>query len=181
MREKGVAKRYALAFVESAQGAGILEALGAELEAFAQVYAAHESLRKVLMNPAVSIDAKKGIVGGVLEAMKLSKGIRDVCNLLVEKGRMNVVTDVAESYHEIMDERLGRVKVHITSAQPLDKTDQAKLEKAFAVMTKKKVKVETATDSSLMAGIVARIGSKVYDGSLSNQLRLMKTKLEGEA
>ncbi len=181
MREKGVAKRYALAFVESAQAKGVLEAVGGELSAFAHVYEENPELRKTLMNPAIPKMSKKKIVVSVLKTMNLSENCRRAVALLLEKGRVDFVTDVSDRFNEIMDERLGRVKVKITSAQTLGGADLKKLESTFAALTKKTVKLETRTDSSLIAGIVARIGSRVYDGSLSNQLRLMKIKLGGEA
>ncbi len=181
MREKGVANRYALAFVESAQAKGVLEAVGGELSEFAQVYEENPELRKALINPAIPQLSKKKIVASILKTMNLSDNCRKAVALLLEKGRVDFITDVSDHFNGIMDERLGRVKVRITSAEPLGRADLDKLERTFATLTKKTVKLETRTDSTLMAGIVARIGSRVYDGSLSNQLRLMKTKLGGEA
>jgi F-type H+-transporting ATPase subunit delta len=41
-------------------------------------------------------------------------------------------------------------------------------------LTGKKVRIDFETDPDLLGGVVTRIGSTVYDGSVQNQLQRMK-------
>jgi F-type H+-transporting ATPase subunit delta len=47
-------------------------------------------------------------------------------------------------------------------------------------MTGKDVRLSFATDESLIGGMVTRIGSTVYDGSVRNKLQQLGEKLAGE-
>jgi F-type H+-transporting ATPase subunit delta len=78
----------------------------------------------------------------------------------------------------MLDERLGRQKVSVTSAYPLNDAEKAELEKLFSSITGKKAVLDVSVDKSLIGGIVARVGGTVYDGCVRNQLEKMKVKAE---
>jgi len=181
MRDKRVAVRYADAALGAAKDTPEMEKTGHDLGAFAQAYTISADLRKILAHPGVSSEKKLAIVKKT--AAKLSLGAKSVSVLetVLKRGRMDVVMDIAESYAEKMDQLLGRQKVRVTSAFPLSPSDTEGLEKVFAKITGKKPHLELNVDKSLIGGIVASVGSKVYDGSVSNQLKRMKIKLEQEA
>ncbi|MBI5178423.1 MAG: ATP synthase F1 subunit delta [Nitrospinae bacterium] len=181
MRDKRVAVRYADAALAAAKGTPEMEKTGQDLSAFAQAYAASADLRKILAHPGVSAEKKKGIVQKTAAKLGIAPKAVSVLETVLKRGRMDVVTDIAESYGVKMDELLGRQKVSVTSAFPLSPSDMEGLEKVFAKITGKKPHLELNVDRSLIGGIVASVGSKVYDGSVSNQLKRMKIKLEQEA
>lgn len=181
MRDKIAARRYARAIIEIAKGADEMDKIGRELASFASIYVKTADLRVILLHPAIPDERKKNIVAKISAQMGLSDKCADALAVILARGRINLITDIAESFAEMADEKLKRVKVHVTSAYPLKESEITKLEERFSVLTGKEARVETGLDKSLIGGIVARAGSMVYDGSISNQLRLMKIKLEQEA
>ena len=83
------------------------------------------------------------------------------------------------SVETLADERMGFVRADITSAHELTPLQRANLEAQVASLAASKVKLRFTTDAALIAGVVARVGSKVYDGSVRGQLDRLRTKLRG--
>ncbi len=181
MRDKVAARRYAHAIMAYAEGPEELERLVGELSEFASMYAGSEELRRVLLHPAIPDDRKQNILKEISKKMGLSEKCGKSLSVVLKKGRIKLILDIAETFSGMADEKLGRIKVNVTSAFALSEKEIEKLEKTFSGLTGKEARVEAGHDKSLLGGIVARAGSMVYDGSISNQLRLMKVKLEQEA
>jgi F-type H+-transporting ATPase subunit delta len=76
-----------------------------------------------------------------------------------------------------MDERLGRVKAVVTSAEPLDAEIQDRLRRRLGEVTGKDVYLELRQDPTLLGGVVSQVGSRVYDGSLKMQLARLRDEL----
>ena len=93
--------------------------------------------------------------------------------------RLSDLPEVNAKLAQILDERSGIVSAEITSARPVSDSARALLEEKLAEMTGKKARLTFATDESLLGGIVTRIGSTIYDGSVSNQLSRLREELAG--
>ncbi len=180
MRDTAAAKRYSKAALDSAGDAKEIDMLGSDLASFVEAFNIDE-FRKVLIHPAIKLESKREMVLNVSEKLKLSDKCKRILEIVLEKGRISLISEISESFGEMADEKLNRVRVDVTSAYELKKSETDDLKKMFENMTGKTASVSVSVDKSLIGGIVSRIGSKVYDGSLSNQLRLMKVKLEQEA
>jgi F-type H+-transporting ATPase subunit delta len=76
-----------------------------------------------------------------------------------------------------MDERAGVVSAEVTSARPISEPVKNALEQTLQQITNKRVRLNFATDETLLGGIVTRIGSTIYDGSVRSQLERLKQEL----
>src|ERR1035438_1373468 len=172
-----VASRYAKAFVDVATGprstsnpAGIL----AQLRSVAQVIAGSHELRTVLLSPAVAPSRKRDIVQKLLGASQLGTPLdKQTLNFLyvvIDHRRVADFPAIVDAFEVLLDDRLGFVRADVLSAKPLDSAQQARLETEISRMAGKKAKLKFSTDPALIAGVVARIGSTVYDGSVRGQL-----------
>ena len=75
------------------------------------------------------------------------------------------------------DEKAGRVRAQVTSAQPLSPAEINRVRDSLARRTGKHVVLEAAVDPTLIGGIVARVGDLVLDGSIRTQLGSLREKL----
>jgi F-type H+-transporting ATPase subunit delta len=73
------------------------------------------------------------------------------------------------------------VRAEVTTAVPLSQDRAAQLEKRLAEMTGRRVTMTAKVDPSLIGGVVTRIGSTVYDGSVTTQLQKVKERLVAAA
>jgi len=97
--------------------------------------------------------------------------------LLVARGRLNMVGDIADGFERLLDSYRGIEQAEITTAIPLDDEDKLRLGEHLGAIVSKKVVLKTKVDSSLIGGIIARIGGKLLDGSTRSQLMALKKEL----
>jgi F-type H+-transporting ATPase subunit delta len=102
---------------------------------------------------------------------------RTFLRVLLEAGRLGELENVLRAYEGLVDERLGRVKAVITSAVPMEAETQERLRQRLQAQLGKQVYLEARQDPGLLGGVVTRIGSVVYDGSLKAQLLRLREEL----
>ncbi len=168
-----IAKRYAKAYFELADEQGSLSEAQTELSEIVAFFDNEPELRGVLYNPVFETVQRKAVLNALLDKFELSKSLRSLLNLLVDKNKLAYVDLVAENFSRMVDEAEGRLKVEVASAAPLDEKLVASLRDEFSKLTGKQVELEVEVDESLLGGVVARYGGMVYDGSIKTQLKRM--------
>jgi F-type H+-transporting ATPase subunit delta len=79
----------------------------------------------------------------------------------------------------VLDERAGVVSADVTSARVLADSSKDLIEENLRGITGRQVRVNFDIDENLIGGIVTRIGSTVYDGSIRTQLKELGKRLSG--
>ncbi len=180
MTNKTAATRYARALLDvGVKEKANLEQLSQELGEFVDLFTQHPSLAKVLLNPAVPVQRKTAAVNELLQRATPTPMVAKLIALLAERDRLVLLPDVLASYRERLLDHQNVVRAEVTTAAPLE-ADRAKaVESGLAKMTGRTVTLSTKVDPSIIGGVVARIGSTVYDGSVARQLERMKETLAG--
>ena len=75
---------------------------------------------------------------------------------------------------------MGIVRARVTAARFLDALQQRELAAKLEKITGKQIQMEIDVDPSLIGGVIAQVGSTIYDGSVRQQLQAFKTRLVGE-
>lgn len=169
-----VAKRYAKALVDVAAASGELEPVGQELRALADLL---RELRQFLANPSVLRRDKARVFEQIVARMALRPLTTTFLRIVLEAGRLAVLESIVRAYQTLVDERLGRVKAVVTAAVPLDAEQQDRLRQRLGQVTGKDVYLEIQHDPSILGGLIAQIGSLVYDGSVKTQLIRLREQL----
>jgi F-type H+-transporting ATPase subunit delta len=151
-----------------------------ELREFAAALAESPELRVVMASPAVPGSRKRAVIGRICDKLGLSRVVRNFLFVLVDHRRMDALTEITEHFEIQLDERLGFQRAEITSAAALDESQRADLVRQLAGVTGKQVRPKYAVDANLIGGVVARVGSTVYDGSVRGRLRALERRLAGE-
>jgi len=178
-----VATRYAnaLADVVTARGSALKpHDAAAELRSFEGALASRE-LRNALITPAVPPARKRAVVGRVADILKLSPITRNFLFVLIDHRRIAGFSDVANAFEQILDERLGFARAQVASARELTEAQRAALVAALEKASEKRLRAQFAVDPSLVGGVVVRIGSTVYDGSVRGQLQALERRLSAES
>ena len=177
MKETAIARRYAKALVAKFPAAADLEALGRDLSAFSELFEGHRSLKMTMLNPSIPPEAKEAILSKVADKMGLSTPSRQGLTLILQKGRLGLVRFIAAEFERISFLALGKVRALVTSAAPLTDAEKEELRRSLTAFSGKEAVMEIRVDPSLIGGVVARIGSVVYDGSVANQLKTLRVRL----
>ena len=177
MKETLIAGRYAKAIVETHSDAAVLEKVAKEIRRLADLWVESRDLKNVMNNPAFNGEEKKGVMDAVIEASNVSAETGAVMRLLFVAKRIALLPELAEELSRRALAALGKVRVDVTAAAPLSAADTENLIKRLSSFTGKQAVVEVSVDASLIGGVVTRIGSVVYDGSVKNQLAALKAEL----
>jgi F-type H+-transporting ATPase subunit delta len=176
--ERSVARRYAAALFDVTRKAGRTDRAGEELQALVRTVESHDELRRVLETPAVPAHVKKEIVSSILE---VSGGYSDEVSRLVlmlaERDRLGLLAQVQDVYAERLLEDKKIVPAEVVTASPLSDENRAALTTALGAATGSEVRLTERVDPAIVGGVIARVGSLVFDGSVTRQLERFRQKL----
>jgi F-type H+-transporting ATPase subunit delta len=175
-----VARRYAKALLEIGVKQQTYDALGKELERVADTFGRSPELKQTLENPIFPLEKRKLVLDELARRLALSKIVRNFVLLLLDKGRIGSLPDVARVYHTLVDEHANRVRATVTSARPLDPTLEKRLKTALEQQSGKTVILEKKEDPAILGGVITQLGDLVYDGSVRTQLENMREQLLSE-
>lgn len=136
------------------------------------------ALFALLENPDVPFDDKAKVLSERLggtnpQALKLVAE-------LVAKGRLAVISDIADEYQQLMDNYRGiegAEVAEVTTAIPLDDEDRLRLAQRLTSIVGKPIVLKSKVDSSLIGGIIIRVGDKLIDGSIRSKLEALKKEM----
>jgi F-type H+-transporting ATPase subunit delta len=178
MTTRTAAKRYARAIFDVAITERLdLEAIGGDLSSFADLVAGHEPLQRAVTNPAIPAQRKRAVVEQLLQRGPVAPIISRVLLLLADRDRLVLLPELADAYRTRLMDHQQVVRAEVTTAVPLPPDRVTALQDGLARATGRRVLLDVRVDPSIVGGAVARIGSMVYDGSVTMQLEKMKQKL----
>lgn len=178
-----IANRYANAFADvltSPASPVRPEQALAELHGFEAAFCESADLRNVLETPAIPPARKRAVVARIGELLQVSKVTRNFLFVLVDHRRLAGLPEIAQRVEEVLDERLGFARAQVTAARELTEEQRAALNTALEDISGKRIRARYSVDPSLIGGVVARIGSTVYDGSVRGQLATLGRRLSQE-
>jgi len=149
-----------------------------ELTTFAELFEKHDDLRRALTNPAVPVHAKRAVMTELLGRVSpTSKPLAKLLMMLTDRDRLELMPDLLRGYRERLMDYQQVVRAEVTTALPLAADHAGQLQERLARVTGRTVRMTTRVDPSILGGVVARVGSTVYDGSVATQLQRMKDRL----
>jgi F-type H+-transporting ATPase subunit delta len=178
MSVRAVARRYAEALADVAEAHSQVEQAENELRAFAEMMRASRELYETFASPVVSQPDKRRVLDAVIERARPSQIMANLLRVMLNHYRLHHVGEVYEQFRREMNERRGVVEAEVVTAQAVGAAEREALAGKLRQMTGKQVELQFKTDSSLIGGVVTRLGSVVYDGSIRTQLQEIKERLK---
>jgi F-type H+-transporting ATPase subunit delta len=170
--------RYARAYAEVAIKNKLnAEKTIAEFQQMAEVVNSSRELRNVLQNPAVSREQKLKLLDSIIQHTGASKMLRNFLAVLIDHRRIGNIGDVLEQFKRELDRRLGIADAKVSSVRELSSTEKKSLEQQLATLTGKTVRATYSQDSGLLGGVLVRVSSTIYDGSVQGRLQRMRQEL----
>jgi F-type H+-transporting ATPase subunit delta len=190
MTNRTAARRYARALfdvaVNEAQrtpAAGdsrvvdVLQRIEQELAQFVELFREHPALERVLLNPMIPVPRKQAAVSELTGRLQMSSVLTKLVGLLATRDRLVLLPDLLEAFRERVLDYQNVVRAEVTTAESLSGDRAQAFERGLARLTGRTVRLSTKVDPSIIGGVVARIGTTVYDGSVTTQLKKMRQRL----
>ncbi len=171
-----VAERmYARALFQAAQEQSRVEAVQADLAAFADAVQGSPELAAFLSNPQVDPAAKAGVLDELSEGA--DELVRNFLRLIAGKGRAGQVAGIREEFQALVDRAQGRVAVELTTAFELSDDEAAAIVSQIEQASGRSVEAVRKVDAGLIGGMVLRAGSLRVDASVRGRLERLRQGL----
>jgi F-type H+-transporting ATPase subunit delta len=133
-----------------------------------------------LNNPKVSRATKRQAIQDAL-AGQLDPLVLRFVLLLIDKDRIRALPAILDQFQQLVLEHKGIVRARVTTAVPLDPSEQQLVARRLEELTGRQVELETTVDPAIMGGLIVRIGDKVIDASTRSRLLALRAALQGAA
>jgi len=171
-----LAGRYAEALIDIALEEKAEEKIKGELTGFLEIFEGSD-LKKVFLDPSCTLEDKLGILGEIGAKLGLSGTLTNFLSLLMENKRMGQLKDINDAFQDILDAKLGRVRADVSLPLEPAASEVEGIRKALEKSTGKKVVMDISVDPNILGGVVAKVGSTIYDGSLKTQINNLKKSI----
>ena len=177
MGNEAVARRYATALADVVANNGQADATKAELKEWEVLIASNAELHEVFGNPSIPHTKKENVLDALIKRSGSSKTVSNFLRVLLQNGRLVDLPEINERFDVVLEERSGVVSADVISARELPDPQKNELEKNLEKLTGKRMKLNFEIDENIIGGVVTRIGSTLYDGSVRTQLANLKEQL----
>ncbi|MGE5243891.1 MAG: ATP synthase F1 subunit delta [Betaproteobacteria bacterium] len=180
MTNRTAANRYARALLDVAVAEKTdVQRVEAQLAEFGDLFRQYPALEKVLLNPAVPVPRKRAAVADIAARGGMLPVVAKLLVLLAERDRLVLLPDLVVAYRERLLDHLKVVRAEVTTAVPLGEDRSLAVERSLAALTGRTVTLASKVDPAIIGGVVAQIGSTIYDGSVARQLEKIRERLAG--
>jgi F-type H+-transporting ATPase subunit delta len=175
----GVAERYASALFELAKDQGKQGQVEQDLAKFQGLLDTSEDLRHLVTSPVFSAEAQGRAVAAVADKAGIGGLSANFFKVLASNRRLFAVSDMVKSYRAIAARARGEVSAEVSSARPLSDAQLQALRDQLKASVGKDVSITAKVDTSLLGGLVVKVGSKMIDSSLKTKLEQLKVAMKG--
>jgi F-type H+-transporting ATPase subunit delta len=169
--------RYAKALLDVAASDADAAAIDRDLSALDAAMRASRELHQALTSPSVRASGKRKIAAAIADHLGLTPATRRVVDLLADRDRLGQLDELIAVFRERLLDRQRVQRAHVRSAAPLTPDVLQALEARLSAVTGTTVKVDASVDAALIGGVMAKVGSTVYDGTVKTQLEKLRKQL----
>ena len=175
-----IARRYATALADVTIDRHEEREVQRELDRWATMIEAHPQLKEVFANPTIVYDHKRRVLEDLIARTRVRETTASFLRVLLRNQRLSQLGEIVARYGQVLDERGGVVAAHVTTARPIPEELKNTLHETLAAATGRKVRLSFSTDETIIGGLVARIGSTIFDGSVQSQLDRLAAEMAGQ-
>jgi len=170
----GVSGRYATALFELARDEKSVDAVKVDLDRFDAMLADSADLKRLVRSPVFSADTQSKALTAVLDKSGISGISANFLKVLTANRRLFAVTDVIRAFRALVAKFKGEATADVAVAETLSDKHLDALKAALKTVTGKDVALNVKVDTSLIGGLVVKLGSRMVDSSLRTKLNSIK-------
>lgn len=171
-----IANRYAEALFQIGEEEKLTDMLYQELSEIVNLIKVNQDLFSILKSPVISKKEKISLIDNIFED-KININIKNFLKILIEQDRISFISDISDSYKELLNEKNNILEGFVISAIPMKKEGIKELEEKLSEKYNKNVTLENKVDKSILGGVLVRLGNEEIDGTVKTRLDKMKEQL----
>ncbi len=175
-----MARRYAVALADVAIARGEAQEVREELSSWDAMMQSNPQLSEVFRHPTIPYEQKRGVLNELIQRARVRPTTANFLQVLLQNHRLADLAEINRQFEQELDRRAGVVTAEVTTALSIEPEAQEALRARLSQLTGSKVRLQFTVDDALIGGVVTRIGSTLYDGSVRGQLQQIKQRMIGE-
>lgn len=176
MKDSHVAKRYAHALFNVALKKETIDIISSEIYQLKSFSDKDKQFIGFLAAPQVLTEHKTAMVR-TLFTTRLSPSLVSFLLLLIEKGRVDHLGEIAREFEKLVEVFKGLIKARVTTAVHVEDDYKNRLRDKLETVTGKKVEILHRIDKNILGGIIVQLNYNIIDRSVKNQLETLKHDL----
>jgi F-type H+-transporting ATPase subunit delta len=171
---------YARALFEAADAAGgvaLLTEIGQRLDTAGEAWHTDRVWRAYFLSGSIPESTKADAMKRIVESDERPPLLGSMMKLLLERGRLFLLDQIAVGFRGLLDERLGRIPVTLTTAVPIAEIDFRTWTDQIRQAIGGEPVVEHVVDPQIIAGAIIRVGDRVIDGSARRRLNAFRQNI----
>jgi F-type H+-transporting ATPase subunit delta len=172
-----ISRRYATALADVVVSSGETDTVKAELKSWEALINSNAELHDVLGNPAIVFASKERVLDELIKKTGPTRTTANFLKILLKNGRLTEIAEINDRFESVLQERSGVLSAEVYSARELADAQRSELKHSLERLTGKRLNINFGIDENIIGGVVTRIGSTVYDGSVKTQLENLKQQL----
>jgi F-type H+-transporting ATPase subunit delta len=177
MSVETIARRYGSALADVVLKTGETDTVKSELTQWAAMIESNAALHDTISNPAIQHAQKEKLLESLLDRTKPSRTTANFLRVMLRNGRLQEIGAIRSKFEDELEQRRGIVSAEVTSARELPESERSELRARLEKLTGKQVSLNFSVDQNIIGGVVTRIGSTVYDGSVKTRLENLREQL----
>ena len=148
-----------------------------EAQSLATLVAGSKPLRDVWETPSIPAEQKRAVLDAIVAREDISRPVRNFIAVLIDHRRIHFLEPIVKQFEQELNQRMGFTEAEITSARELNAVEKRALEAQVEKLTGKKVQARYSHNPALLGGAIIKVGSTIYDGSITGQLERIREVL----
>jgi F-type H+-transporting ATPase subunit delta len=177
MKNNIVSLRYARGLIKASKARNEEEDVKLQIARLLKLLSDYPNLKDLLLSHTVNPFAKQDIIESLSKDLDLTEITKNFIFLLIRKGRIDQIEDIFSIYQDELDYQAGIRTAEVTVAKVLTESQKEQLKKKLSRMTGYKIKLKIDISQEIIGGVIVKIGSVIYDGSLKQQLQKLKKRI----
>lgn len=179
MSVQALARRYAVALADVVAERGEAQEVRDELSSWEAMTEANPQLVEIFRHPTIPHEQKRAVLNELIRRARVRPTTANFLQVLLQNHRLEDLGEVNRQFAQELDRRANVVTAQVTTARPIRQDEQEALRAKLSQMTGRRVRLEFDVDEELIGGVVTRIGSTLYDGSVRGRLEQIKRRMAG--
>ncbi len=177
----GVEGRYANALFQLATEQKSVDKTGGELADFQAVIEASPELKRLVGSPVFSAADQIAAIEGICAKAEIGGTTVNFLKLVAKNRRLAAISGIIKTYATLLATSKGEVQAEVASAEKLSDKHIKDIKAALKASIGRDVQLSTRVDSSILGGLIVKVGSRMLDNSLKTKLQNLKIAMKGTA
>ncbi|MCZ6608025.1 MAG: F0F1 ATP synthase subunit delta [Alphaproteobacteria bacterium] len=175
----GLAGRYATALFELADADGVLDQVADDLERLESMIHASDDLTRLIRSPVISREDQTRAMAALMEKYAMGELSVRFVGVVAQNRRLFVLPEMIAAYRALLAAHRGEASVEVISAKTLSEKQRTAIGAALKKAVGARIALDVKVDPGLLGGLIVRVGSRMFDSSLSTKLQHLRLAMKG--